>query len=100
MSEVDADDSEVLEIWRALQATDDPDGREMLLARLASLALEYHDFSDGEIAEDTHGSFEDLRRVREKYHLTAVRVGRLVARMMENRDTMESMKQHADTNAN
>lgn len=96
MSEVDDEGSELRSAWKELQATNDPDGREFLLERIASLALEYHDFSDTEIGEDTHEYFEDLRQAREDYHLTAVRVGRFVARMLESHDTLGRMKEHAD----
>jgi len=96
MSEVDAEGTEVHELWKELQGTDDPGGREFLLERLAELALELHDFSDAEIGEDTHEYFEDLRRAREEYHLSAVRVGRFVARLMENHDALKRMKEHAD----
>lgn len=102
MNEVDAEGSELHDVWKELQGTDDPDGREFLLERLASVALEYHDFSDTEIGEDTHECFEELRRARENYHLLAVRAGRFVARMLENHDTLGAMKRHAvgDDSAN
>jgi hypothetical protein len=94
MNEVDAEGSELRDVWKELQTTEDPDGREFLLEQLATLALECHDFSDPEIAEETHEYFEDLRRAREEYHLIAVRAGRFVARMMENHDTLRAMRRH------
>src|SRR5262245_16726738 len=101
MSEVDVDtgDTELHEVWTELQRTQDPGEREFLLERLAGAALDFHDFSDGEIPEDLHAHFEQLRRVREDYHLVAVRVGRFVARMMEDHETRARMTAHAGSSS-
>ena len=94
--------SEVREVWDELQGTDDPDSREFLLERLAELALQHHDFSDCDISEDTHECFEALRRAREEYHLVAVKVGRLVARILETQDVFSDMTEQPldDSKAN
>jgi hypothetical protein len=95
MSAVDSYDSEMNDVWRELKITEEPDSREFLLERLAEFALNQHDFSDVEIGDDVHEYFEELRQARETYHLTAVRVGRFVARTMENTETLGAMRSHA-----
>lgn len=87
------------EVWDQLQRSEDPDEREFLLARLAQVALQAHDFSDGETAEELHAHFEQLRRVREDYHLVAIRVGRFVARMMDDHDMRTRMNAHTDNSS-
>lgn len=99
MSETDADPgiTEIRAVWYQLQRTDDPDEREILLERLAEVAFWAHDFSDLELHEDLHAQFERLRRAREDYHLCALRVGRTVARLIDEDETRAAMQAHADS---
>jgi len=100
MNDVDVESPEMRDIWANLQRSDDPDEREYLLARLANIALEHHDFSDPEVSEGTHSQFEMLRHSRERHHAAAVRVGRLVARMMASHDVPSNTKTHAGETSN
>ena len=92
MSAVDLDnDPDMTDVWRKLQAAKEPNSREDLLFRLAEFALEQHDFSDPDIDEDVHDEFELLRRARENYHLVGVRVGRFVARLVEENELVKDL---------
>jgi hypothetical protein len=99
MTDTNVEDSEVHDLWDELQKTIDPDGREFLLERLAELALDGHDFSDCDLSEETHEHFELLRRAHENYHLTAVKVGRFVARMIDNHEALSKLQELADNSS-
>lgn len=86
----------VRSLWLELERTQDLDCREYILERLGEAALDLHDFSDLEISEDVHRRFEGLRKVREDYHLIAMKVGRFVAQMLDEHEARARAQAHAD----
>ena len=77
------DDDEAREVWNELRSTRDPASREDLLVRLAECALDSHDFTNLDVPEDIHDALSEMRASQERYQLTAIRVGRLVAQLIE-----------------
>lgn len=97
---LDSDDSEMQDVLKELDTVTDPTDREFLLVRLAEYAGRFHDFSDVEISDEFHDQFEALREAQSQYHQTAVRVGRFVARMIEQDQLMLGISVSDDDGSN